>query len=154
PPYHHIYLISQRDKAGNNHLSYKEDSPDCALLTMGALSVAASLLGLHDLRRERLANHITNNRIHQTFLTGSIRGVSYPKYEIPGAAACRISARLCENWFSREACCGDGRPEPLQKDEISKRGRESWNAKIPAIWVGLRGAINISELSHRIKAEK
>jgi hypothetical protein len=151
PPYKHVYLVTQRDRAGNAHLIYR-DSPDAPLLMMTALAVAADLLGLQDLRRIRLANHNPQNRIHNTFLTSSIRGVCYPKYDISEAAACKIIARVCDYWLGSEECYVEGRREPLLKEEVSKKGRDTWNAKAPSIWAGLRATVPIATLARRIKA--
>jgi hypothetical protein len=154
PPYRHIYLVTQRDRAGNAHLAYRDDASS-PLLMMGGLCVAANLLGLHELRQTKLVDLHTlvgGDSVYTTFLTHSVRGVTYPKYEISEAAACRIIAdQICHYWLSTEACYVQGRREELQQEEISKRGRELWNAKCPSVWDGLRGNVD-STLAMRIKA--
>lgn len=153
-PYNHIYLVTQRDQAGNEHLPYRDD-PSSPLLMMGGLYVAANLLGLYDLRQIRLADlntRVHGHRIFNTFLTNSVRGVSYPKYEISEAAACKIIAdHICDCWLSKQACWEQGRREELQQEKIKELGRKFWNLKCPTIWDGLRGDVNLESLATEIR---
>ena len=155
PPYKHIYLVSQRDRAGNSHLPYRDD-PSSPLLMMEGLYLAANLLGMHELRQTRLVDlntRVGSDHVFNTFLTHSVRGVTYPKYDISEAATCTIiAAHVCQHWLSTEACFVQGRREELQQEEISKRGRELWNAKAPSIWDGLRGNVDVADLAKRIKS--
>lgn len=155
PPYKHVYLVTQRDRAGNEHLPYRDD-PDSPLLRMGGLCVVANLLGLYELRQTRLVDlnvRVGENAVHNTFLTQSVRGVSYPKYEISEAAACKIIAdHICEHWLSRQACWDQGRREGFQREETNKLGREFWNTKCPPIWDGLRRNVDLVSLARRIKS--
>jgi hypothetical protein len=155
PPYEHVYLVTQRDRTGNEHLPYRDD-PGSPLLMMGGLYIAANLLGLHDLRQGRLVDlgtRVRENVFQKTFLTHSMRGVSYPKYEISEAAACKLIAdHFCEYWLSKQACWNQGRREELQQEKISKEGRDFWNKKCPSIWEGLRGGVDLASRTNGIKS--
>jgi hypothetical protein len=157
PPYRHVYLVTQRDRTGNAHLPYA-DNAGSPLLMMEGLCVAANLLGLHELRQSRLVDlnaRVGMDPVANTFLTHGMRGVSYPKYEISEAAACKIIAdQICYYWLSKEACYVRGRREELQQEEISKIGRGLWNAKSPSIWGGLRGTVDLADEARRIKSNQ
>lgn len=157
PPYQHVYLVSQNDMRGGKGLPYAA-SPTSPLLKMLGLFVTSNLLGLHDLRQTRLVDlntRVQNNQIHEVLLTLSMRGVSYPKYEISEAAAClAISNQVCEAWLSSDTHVVDGATQPLQQETIQRRGREIWNRIAPPIWEGLRDSVDIPVLTRRIVDDK
>lgn len=104
PPYTRFYLSSQRNSDGGFELAYSP-SPESPLLMMLGTYITANLVGLHDIRMTRLAdiNQRVDKGIHEVFLTHSLRGVSYPKYELTEAAAGRIVAEhVCERWLDEE----------------------------------------------------
>ena len=157
PPYNRVYLVTERDRNGNPHMPYRDD-PGSPLLMMAGLTVATNLLGLYELRQTNLVNlnqRVGKNPIYNTFLTQSVRGVSYPKYEISEGAACEIIAgHICKYWIDTQACWVQGRREELQREEISKQGRDLWNRKCQPIWEGLRANLKQAVYAHRIRDGK
>jgi hypothetical protein len=155
PPYDHVYLVSQRDQMGDLQLRY-ELSPRSPLLMMVGMFLTADLLGLSELRGERLADlnqRVGSNRVHNMLLTNSLRGVSYPKYELSEAAACEIIAqRICRGWLDSQTFVLRGSPHTLQEEETNRRGRESWNAQASGVWSGLRGNVDIPALAKQIQS--
>ena len=120
---------------------------------MIGLFATANLLGLDDLRQTRLVDigNRVDKPIHRVLLTHSLRGVSYPKYELSEASACLIiSNNICEQWLSDTSYTSNGSSQPLQEDTSRQRGRTSWNAETPPIWMGLRESVNVKEWTRRI----
>lgn len=153
-PFDYVYLISQRDKSGNLDMRF-EGKPSCPLLTMIGMMISANLLGLYALRQERLVDlpqRVGNDRVMKTFLTASLRGVSYPKYEISEAASCKIIAnRICEGWLGKAKHIVRGSWQDLQREEIQKKGRETWAKASARTLSGLGGNVDIPALVEKIQ---
>jgi hypothetical protein len=153
-PFHRVYLISRRDQQQHLQLEYSS-SPASPLLVMAGLQLAVNLLGAEEIRQARLVNlnqHIgTGNRIENMFLNYSLRAVSYPKYEITEAGACRtISNSICGTWLDSEFSHLRGIKQPIQTENIELEGRAAFNQMCPPIWAALSEGVHIDELVDRV----
>ncbi|MEO8660692.1 MAG: tubulin-like doman-containing protein [Bryobacteraceae bacterium] len=149
-PYDRIYLVSSLNQSAQMRLQYKS-SAESPLLTMVGNMLAADLLGLYSLRSGRLVNlnqHITGAEKHRTFLNFNLRGISYPKYEISEAAACRVVAdTICGNWLDVKRYEGAGTSgSSILEDNERIKGRDLWNQKFERAWMGGAPSVEMDDL--------
>ena len=156
-PYSQIYLISQQNAHRQVALRY-EPNYNAPLITMTALHLAADLLGLAEVRSRDLVN--LNRQVpgamsdvtRRVFLNLNLRAVSYPKYEISEAAACKvISDSTCASWLDREyhATAGGGRMA-LERNTIQSDGQACWSSGLANIWNGTRASVNLGEWADKL----
>jgi hypothetical protein len=155
-PYDRVYLLSPRDKTGNLQLPFAP-APSSPLLVMMGLQVAADLLGMYTLRSARLVDmpqHVNNGLPDPSinlFMNFNLRAVSYPKYELSEAAACKlISDTICENWLSESAYSIRGEKPSIKEESLKQEGRTAWNELAPNILRGLRADVNIERIVEAI----
>src|SRR5450432_223746 len=139
-PYDRIYLISSLNQSAQTRLQYQSNMQS-PLIVMVATMIAADLLGLYSLRAGKLVNlnqHVTGPEKHRTFLNFSLRGISYPKYELSEASACKVVAdTICGNWLSKtQYVTKAGMGSNILEDNERSKGRDVWNEKFTVVWNG------------------
>src|SRR6185295_8203748 len=102
-------------------------------------------LGLHEHRSAKLSNidaRIGGTRRNQTFLNFNLRAISYPKYEISEAGACKLAAdSICAGWLSDQYYSSGSSKTSLKEDKTKEEGRNRWNERFKPIWQGTAGAV-------------
>jgi hypothetical protein len=140
-PFDQVYLLSSSNQRRQPlRLEYRT-SPDAPLVVMAATQLAADLMGMAALRSERLVNintHVPGAEKRRTFLNFNLRAISYPKYEIAEAAACKVVAEtVCAAWLNTDRWIAEsGDTKPIKKDDLESRGRKVWNDGFGDIWRG------------------
>jgi hypothetical protein len=148
-PYDRIYLISSLNQSGQIRLTYRTDA-QAPLVVMAGTMLAADLLGGHALRAGRLVNlnqHVTGDEKRRTFLNLNLRAISYPKYEISEAAACKVVAdKICAHWLSTsEYTNRAGISAAIQDENERARGREFWNNKFGSVWQSTGPSVDLQD---------
>ena len=159
-PFEKVYLVSPRDMSGNLLLPFAP-SPSSPLLVMIGLQVAADLLGMYNLRSARLVDmqqHVNNGIPDDSinlFMNLNLRAISYPKYEISEAAACKqIADTVCENWLSDKTYTVHGEASSIKEETLKQKGRKAWNELAPPILQGLRADVNIDRIVETINKKE
>ena len=153
-PYDRIYLISSLNQGGQIRLLYGTDAQS-PLVVMTGTMLAADLLGGHALRSARLVNlnqHVTGAEKRRTFLNLNLRAISYPKYEISEAAACKVVAnKICAHWLSTsEYVNRAGTTSAIQDENERARGRDFWNTKFGSVWQSTGPSVDIQDWVDKI----
>lgn len=153
-PFDRIYLISSLNQAGQTRLLYSNDAHS-PLIVMTGTMLAADLLGLYAIRAGRLVNlnqHVTGDEKRRTFLNLNLRAISYPKYEISEAAACRVVAdKICAHWLSAsEYTNRAGTASAIQDENERALGRDFWNTKFSAVWQSTGPSVDLQDWVDKI----
>jgi hypothetical protein len=153
-PYDQIYLISSTNQASQTRLLY-QSSMQSPLLVMVANMLAADLLGLYGLRAGKLVNlnqHVQGAEKRRTFLNFNLRGISYPKYEISEAAACKVvDGTICTNWLSTaHYITRVGVQSNIMDDNERAKGRDLWNEKFNSAWSGAGPSVDLADLGKQL----
>ena len=122
---------------------------------MVANMIAADLLGLYSLRAGKLVNlnqHVMGPEKRRTFLNFNLRGISYPKYEVSEAAACRVIADVtCENWLSPAAYrTKSGILTKILDDNERAKGRDLWQDRFQFAWDGSGPSVDLTDLRKQV----
>ncbi len=156
-PYDRIYLISSLNQSAQTRLQYQSNMQS-PLIVMVATMIAADLLGLYSLRAGKLVNlnqHVTGPEKHRTFLNFSLRGISYPKYEISEAASCKVVAdTMCGNWLSKtQYVTKAGMGSNILEDNERAKGRDVWNEKFNVVWSGAGPSVDLEETVKQVREQ-
>jgi hypothetical protein len=153
-PYDQTYLLSTQDQDRQFRLTYRPDSRS-PLVVMASMQLALDLLGMYQHRAAKLSNintHVPGPRKLQMFLNYSLRAVSYPKYEISEAAACKVAAEtVCAGWLDEKYHDSSTGRTPLKEEGLQAEGRQKWNVTLGQVWGGARGTVNLGEWVDKLR---
>jgi hypothetical protein len=152
-PYDCVYLLSTSDENGALKMRYAPNS-HAPLVQMSSLQLACALFGMG---ADISARHVDGQEQIQCrpknrfFLNYNLRAVSYPKYDLSEAAACRIiESIVCGGWLNPDAYQTASGGRTLNADDVRMQGRRLWNDRFEPVWRGMTAAVDLSVWVNRL----
>src|ERR1017187_2224283 len=152
-PYEWVYLLSASDEISALKMRYEPNSHS-PLVQMTALQLACALLGTEShiaARHVDAGEQIGCRPKNRFFFNYNLRAVTYPKYDLSEAAACRIVENfVCGGWLNEEGYLTGAGAKPMNAEAISSEGRKLWNDRFRNVWPGLWHDVKLNEWVDRI----